>query len=70
MSRLDALERSRTPGLYGPPASGGAEVTGAEGRATGDMSGHDCSQRGWRLVPVANILLCQPTLLAILGVMG
>lgn len=57
MSHLDALERSRAPGPCALPASGGPEVTGAEGRATGDMSGHDCSQRGWRLVPLANILV-------------
>lgn len=46
MSRLDALERSRTPGLCAPPATEGPEVTGAEGRATGDLSEHDWSQRG------------------------
>lgn len=64
MSGLDPLEGSRTPGLGVLPARGGPEVTDAERRTTGDVSGHeDHSHRpvgGWYLWPI--IFLCQPTL--------
>lgn len=41
ISGLDSLEGSRTPGLQALPAIAGLEVTHAEGKTMGDVSGHE-----------------------------